>query len=75
MMKQILHWVLVDDSGLGRKKLAGNMPADTLAVPMMLLCLIEQLTTMDPDLASSYADTEQWCLSQVTKHVQVQIHV
>ncbi|PVD24610.1 hypothetical protein C0Q70_15094 [Pomacea canaliculata] len=70
MMKQILHWVLVDDSGLGRKKLAGNMPADTLAVPMMLLCLIEQLTTMDPDLASSYADTEQWCLSQVTKHVQ-----
>ena len=71
MMTHILHWVRQDDSGLGREKLAGNTPVSTLAVPMMLLCLIDQLTTMDPALAASYDETEQWCLKEVAKHVQV----
>ena len=71
MMTRILHWVREDDSGLGREKLAGNMPVSSLAVPMMLLCLVDQLTTMDPALAANYDETEQWCLKEVAKHVQV----
>nr|KAG5711456.1 hypothetical protein BaRGS_025883 [Batillaria attramentaria] len=70
MMARILYWVREDDTDLGREKLAGNSPCSTLAVPMMLLCLIGQMTTMDPILAGQYADTERWCLSEVTKHVQ-----
>ncbi|KAK7102998.1 N-acylglucosamine 2-epimerase-like [Littorina saxatilis] len=70
MMSRILCWVLEDDSGLGREKLAGNTPVSSLAVPMMLLCLIDQLTTMDPALAANYDETEQWCLEEVNKHVQ-----
>ena len=71
MMTRILYWVRHDDSGLGREKLAGNTPVSTLAVPMMLLCLIDQLTTMDPALAANYDETEEWCLKEVAKHVQV----
>ena len=71
MMQRIVDWVRKDDSGLGREKLAGNQPTSSLAVPMMLLCLIEQLVTMDASLATTYSDTEQWCLGQVQKHVQV----
>ena len=71
MMEHIIQWVRHDDSGLGREKLAGNSPVSTLAVPMMILCLIDQLTVMDPALDASYSDTETWCLQEVQKHVQV----
>ncbi|CAL9703713.1 unnamed protein product [Knipowitschia caucasica] len=44
MMQQLLHWVLTDPSGLGRPQLPGDRPTSSLAVPMMVLCLVHQLT-------------------------------
>ncbi|XP_067683383.1 N-acylglucosamine 2-epimerase-like isoform X2 [Haliotis asinina] len=70
MMDKILFWVQKDDSQLGKTQLPGNKPYCSLANPMMLLCLIEQMETMDPTLADTYKDSATWCLKEVNKHIQ-----
>lgn len=73
MMDKILYWVRVDDTELGRPKLAGNTPMSTMAIPMVILWLIDQLVTMDPGLLDSYRNDMEWGISQVLSHVQVNI--
>jgi len=75
MMEKIVHWVRVDSSVLGSENLEGSTPTSSLAVPMMMLCLIDQLETMDSGLASKYEDLTEWCLQEVMKHVQVGISI
>uniref|UniRef100_A0A8C4WZI5 N-acylglucosamine 2-epimerase n=1 Tax=Eptatretus burgeri TaxID=7764 RepID=A0A8C4WZI5_EPTBU len=43
LMKHIVHWVRTDSSGLGKPSLSGSVLHSAMAVPMILLCLIEQL--------------------------------
>uniref|UniRef100_UPI00358EE092 N-acylglucosamine 2-epimerase isoform X2 n=1 Tax=Myxine glutinosa TaxID=7769 RepID=UPI00358EE092 len=43
LMKHIVHWVRIDSSGLGKPALSGSVRHSAMAVPMILLCLIEQL--------------------------------
>lgn len=71
MMQQLVHWVKVDPSGLGRPQLPGDTPTNSMAVPMMLLCLVQQITEgRSPDVALKYKCLGQWCVQQILQHVQ-----
>ena len=73
MMNNIVHWMKVDDSALKRDKLSGQTATNTMAEPMMLFCLIDQLQTMDPSLANEYSELSTWCIQQILVHIQVPI--
>ncbi|XP_029096796.1 N-acylglucosamine 2-epimerase isoform X2 [Monodon monoceros] len=70
MMDQIVHWVREDPSGLGRPQLPGAPAAESMAAPMMLLSLVEQLGEADDELAGSYAELGDWCARRILRHVQ-----
>ncbi|XP_051805619.1 N-acylglucosamine 2-epimerase isoform X2 [Acanthochromis polyacanthus] len=71
MMEQLIYWVQVDSSGLGRPQLPGDVPTNSMAVPMMLLCLVQQLTEgRGQDVVQKYKEVEQWCVQQILHHVQ-----
>uniref|UniRef100_A0A8B9H891 N-acylglucosamine 2-epimerase n=1 Tax=Astyanax mexicanus TaxID=7994 RepID=A0A8B9H891_ASTMX len=70
MMDQLVLWVRVDSSGLGRPQLTGDSPVNSMAVPMMLLCLVDQLTEGREDLTDKYRDLGDWCVKQILQHVQ-----
>lgn len=69
MMEKITGWIQAHDEGLGIEKLPGHRPISSLAIPMMTLCIIEQLKTMDPSL--NYDDLTDWAIKDAMKHVQV----
>ncbi|XP_062316162.1 N-acylglucosamine 2-epimerase isoform X1 [Osmerus eperlanus] len=71
MMSQLIHWVRVDSSGLGRPQLPGDTPVNSMAVPMMLLCLVQQLTEeRGQEVAEKYREVGDWCVKQILQHVQ-----
>ncbi|KAK7883952.1 hypothetical protein WMY93_027075 [Mugilogobius chulae] len=71
MMEQLVHWVQKDPSGLGRPQLPGDTPSSSMAVPMMLLCLVQQLSEgRGPQAALKYQSVGQWCVEQIVQHVQ-----
>lgn len=71
MMAQLVHWVQVDPSGLGRPLLPGDTPTNNMAVPMMLLCLVQQLSeARGPQEALKHQSVAQWCVQQILQHVQ-----
>lgn len=70
-MDQLVHWVRVDSSGLDRPQLPGDRPVNSMAVPMMLLCLVDQLTEGRAELAEKYRELGDWCVCQILQHVQV----
>ncbi|KAM4695675.1 N-acylglucosamine 2-epimerase [Rhinophrynus dorsalis] len=70
MMDQIVHWVRVDPSGLGRPKLSGADPVNGMAVPMMLLNLVDQLSEDDEEMARKYEDLRTWSVERILQHVQ-----
>ncbi|XP_069141116.1 N-acylglucosamine 2-epimerase-like [Argopecten irradians] len=70
MMDKIVYWVREDDTDLGQPAMEGAVPISSLAVPMMLLCLMDQLETVDPKLETKYSDLTEWCLTEVKKHIQ-----
>ncbi|KAJ3605406.1 hypothetical protein NHX12_027453 [Muraenolepis orangiensis] len=71
MMDHVIHWVRVDPSELGRTQLSGAEPVNSMAVPMMLLCLVQQLTEeRDHDLVEKYRETGNWCVKQILQHIQ-----
>ncbi|KAM5196171.1 N-acylglucosamine 2-epimerase isoform 1-T2 [Hipposideros larvatus] len=70
MMDQIIHWVQEDPSGLGRPQLPGAPASESMAVPMMLLNLVEQLGESDEELAGNYAELGDWCAQRILQHVQ-----
>lgn len=73
MMEKLIFWVREDPSGLGRPQLSGDTPTNSMAVPMMLLCLVQQLSEgRGPDTAAKeYRDLGSWCVEQILQHVQV----
>lgn len=72
MMEQLIFWVREDSSGLGRPKLPGDVPTNSMAVPMMLLCLVQQLTEgRGPEVCQKYAELGGWCVQQILQHIQV----
>ena len=71
MMDQIVHWVRVDGTGLGRPHFSGAPESQLLAVSMTFLILIKELSWDDPALKEKYAELEQWSLEHTLMHVQV----
>lgn len=71
MMKQLIYWVRVDPSGLGRPQLPGDVPSNSMAVPMMLLCLVQQVSEGRQETKQKYTELESWCVHQILQHVQV----
>uniref|UniRef100_A0A3B5K1P9 N-acylglucosamine 2-epimerase n=1 Tax=Takifugu rubripes TaxID=31033 RepID=A0A3B5K1P9_TAKRU len=71
MMEQLIYWVQEDASGLGRPQLAGDAPTNNMAVPMMLLCLVHQITEgRGPDVVGKYRKLGCWCVQQILQHIQ-----
>ncbi|XP_026909110.1 N-acylglucosamine 2-epimerase [Acinonyx jubatus] len=70
MMEQIVYWVREDPSGLGRPRLPGAPASESMAVPMMLLNLVDQLGEADEELAGNYAELGDWCAQRILQHVQ-----
>ncbi|XP_073493869.1 N-acylglucosamine 2-epimerase isoform X2 [Phyllobates terribilis] len=70
MMDQIVHWVRVDPSNLGRPELPGAEPVNSMAVPMMLLNLVDQLCEDDEEAAIKYAELGAWSVEKILQHLQ-----
>ncbi|KAJ7317429.1 hypothetical protein JRQ81_003591 [Phrynocephalus forsythii] len=70
MMEAIVHWVREDPSELGRPQLAGTTPHDSMAVPMMLLNLVDQLSEGDAEAASRFSELGSWSAQRILMHVQ-----
>lgn len=71
MMDQIVHWVREDPSDLGRPELPGADPVNGMAVPMMLLNLVDQLCEEDEEAAKKYEELEAWSVERILQHIQV----
>lgn len=75
MMKQLIYWVQKDSSGLGRPQLPGDIPINSMAVPMMLLCLVQQLVEgRGQEVVQKYRELGNWCVQQILQHIQVWTH-
>ncbi|KAI2661433.1 N-acylglucosamine 2-epimerase [Labeo rohita] len=70
MMDRLIFWVQTDSSELGRPQLPGDPPINSMAVPMMLLCLVDQLTEGRTDVAEKYKDLSMWCVERILQHIQ-----
>ncbi|EDO37790.1 predicted protein [Nematostella vectensis] len=70
MLSRLIHWARVDDSDLGLTKLAGDKPVNSMAVPMMMLCVIDNVCAGNQALRSDYAVHEDWATQQILQHVQ-----
>ena len=73
MFDKIIYWAREDptDVRLGLSALPGVAPVNSMAVPMMLLCVLDQMETMEPSLSENYVDVAEWSLKQVLDHKQV----
>ncbi|CAJ1055163.1 N-acylglucosamine 2-epimerase [Xyrichtys novacula] len=71
MMEQLIFWVREDSSSLGRPQLPGDVPTNSMAVPMMLLCLVQQLTEdRGEEVVQKYRELGSWCVKQILQHIQ-----
>ncbi|XP_045182619.2 N-acylglucosamine 2-epimerase-like [Mercenaria mercenaria] len=72
MFDKIIYWVREDstDMRLGLSPLPGVSAVNSMAVPMMLLCVLDQMETMDSSMSEKYADVGEWSLKQVLAHRQ-----
>lgn len=71
MMEAIMHWVREDPSELGRPQLAGTVPHDSMAIPMMLLNLVDQLSEGDVEVANRFKELDNWSAQRILSHLQV----
>ncbi|XP_053329262.1 N-acylglucosamine 2-epimerase [Spea bombifrons] len=69
-MDQIVHWVREDPSGLGRPELPGAGPVNAMAVPMMLLNLVDQLSEDNEEAARKYEELGTWSVGKILQHIQ-----
>ncbi|XP_072102382.1 N-acylglucosamine 2-epimerase isoform X4 [Mobula birostris] len=72
MMDQVCHWVRVDPAGLGRPHLPGAPDTSSLAVPMMLLCLVEQLEEDVSESEQKYWEVGDWSVRKILQHLQLE---
>ncbi|XP_020629032.1 N-acylglucosamine 2-epimerase-like [Orbicella faveolata] len=73
MLSLVTHWARVDDAELGRPKLSGQEAANPLAVPMMLLYVIDEVCRDDGELRQTYCEDEEWAVQQILKHLQIAV--
>ncbi len=61
----------MDDSALGRPKLSGSAPVNAMSVPMMVICVLNEICQDDKELTLQYEEEVKWAVNEVLKHVQV----
>ena len=71
MFNKVTYWVREDDSALGLPKLSGRTKVNSLAPPMMMLCCVQQMTSVRKDLTEKYEDLVDWILEQILMHSKV----
>ena len=71
MLSLVTHWARIEDTELGRPKLSGQEEANPIAVPMMLLYVIDEVCRDDEALHQTYSEDEEWAVQQLLKHLQV----
>jgi len=73
MLSQVIHWIRVDDSGLGMPRLEGASPSEELGRPMMLLNVLSEFCGEEKRLREKYAADFEWSIQAILKHVHTQI--
>lgn len=71
MLDRIVYWVRVDSSELSWTRFSRTHKAEDLAVPTMLLHLVDQLQEEDEEMSKKYAELEDWGVQRILKHLQV----
>lgn len=61
----------MDDTDLGRPKLSGSPPVNAMNIPMMVICVLNDVCQDDKDLTSQYEEEMEWAVNEILKHVQV----
>ena len=69
MLQQLIHWICVDDSGLGAPKLCGAPPTMELGRPMMLLNVVTEFCGSEQPLREKYQEQLEWSVEAILKHV------
>ncbi|XP_028399316.1 N-acylglucosamine 2-epimerase-like [Dendronephthya gigantea] len=69
VLSSVLHWIHVDDTSLGRPKLTGSPPVNKMSIPMMVICVLNEVCD-DKEMASQYEGELQWAVNEILKHVQ-----
>ena len=59
----------MDDSVFGRPKLAGSSPVNAMSIPMMVICVLNELCQDDRELTLQYEEEMKWAVNEVLKHV------
>ena len=67
----LIYWARVDDTALGQPKLPGQTPMNSLAVPMMVLYVIDEVCGEDEVKRHVYSQDEDWAVQKILQHVQV----
>ena len=70
MLQQLIHWIRVDDSGLGVPRLAGAPPTRELGRPMMLLNVVSEFCGRDGALREKYRQQLEWSVDTILQHVR-----
>ncbi len=71
MLSELIHWVRVDDSGLGMARLPGEPPSgQELGRPMMLLNVLSEFCGSDELLRRKYSEDFDWAVATILKHVR-----
>lgn len=47
------------------------MSVNAMAIPMMTLCVIDEVCEGDEAMKERYAAAEEWAVQQILQHVQV----
>lgn len=68
MLQQLIHWICIDDSGLGRPKHAGTPPTRELGRPMILLNVISEFCGKNETLRAKYMNQIQWSIENMLLH-------
>ena len=69
MLSQVIHWIRVDDSGLGMPKLEGAPPSEELGRPMILLNVLSEFCGREERLREKYAADLEWSVQAILRHV------
>ena len=71
MLQQLIHWICIDDSGLGGARLAGAPPTRELGRPMMLLNVVSEFCGTDTSLREKYRQQLEWSVDTIQEHVRL----
>eukprot|EP00118_Oscarella_pearsei_P000143 m.4305 g.4305 ORF g.4305 m.4305 type:complete len:405 (+) comp10519_c0_seq1:37-1251(+) len=70
VLAKFRYWAREDDSELGRLHLAGEPKCNGLGVPMMFLCVLQEICLDDKKQLEKHRDDFQWCVQQILPHVK-----